>query len=98
MTLPVSLTPAAQADYDTSHEWYENRKSGAGRAFGDAVQKVFDRIAANPLLHAQVFGDVRRAVVPKYPFVILYIPEVTHIAVISVFHTSRDPSEWQSRV
>lgn len=69
MTLPIALTPAAQADFDTDHDWYENRKSGSGRAFRDAVEKTLDRIAANPLLHARVYGEVRRAsdVDPQHP-------------------------------
>ena len=57
-----------------------------------------DRISANPLIHARVFGDVRRAVVHKMPYIVLYVPEPNRVVVISVFHTSRDPSIWQGRV
>ena len=61
------------------------------------VREVLNRIAANPRLHAAIYGDVRKAVVARFPFIVLYRDEGTEVVVISVFHTSRDPSIWQSR-
>lgn len=98
MSLPVVLTPDAQADYDEAYDWYERQSAGLGDTFAAKVQDVLDRIAANPRMHAQVFQDVRKATIKKWPYIILYIPEVTRVTVISVFHTSRDPSIWQGRV
>ena len=65
--------------------------------FADRVQEVFDRIAANPLLHATVLADVRKAVVMRFPYCVYYRTEVARVEVIAVFHTSRDLSIWQSR-
>jgi plasmid stabilization system protein ParE len=41
---------------------------------------------------------VRRALVTKFPYVVLYREDQGEIIVIAVFHTSRNPSVWQSRV
>ena len=60
--------------------------------------EVFARIAANPQLHATVYQDVRKAVVPKFPYVVLYTEEAGEVVVIAVFHTARDPAVWQGRV
>jgi plasmid stabilization system protein ParE len=98
MSLPVVLTPEAQADYDEAYDWYESRQPGQGDIFAAKVQDVLDRIAANPRMHAKVFQEVRKATVTKRPYIVLYIPEATRVTVISVFHTSRDPSVWQGRV
>ena len=58
---------------------------------------VLHQIAANPKLHAAVYGDVRKAVVPQFPYIVLYRDDPGEVVVIAVFHTARDPSVWQSR-
>ncbi len=62
------------------------------------VREVLNRISANPQLHAMVYGDVRKAVVRQFPYVVLYREEAGEVGAIAVFHTARDPAVWQSRV
>jgi plasmid stabilization system protein ParE len=62
------------------------------------VREVFARIAANPQLYATVYQDVRKAVVQKFPYVVLYKEEAGEVVVIAVFHSARDPAIWQGRV
>ena len=52
----------------------------------------------SPRLHAAVYGDVRKAVVTRFPCVVIYREDAGEVVIIAVFHTSRDPSVWQSRV
>ena len=61
------------------------------------IRDVFTRIAANPRLHGTVYHDVRKAVVGRFPYVVLYREDAGEVVVIAVFHTSREPSIWQSR-
>jgi toxin ParE1/3/4 len=56
-----------------------------------------DQIAVDPLRYPKEFEDVREAKVKKYSYCVYYSVEADRIVVISVFHTSRDPSVWQSR-
>jgi plasmid stabilization system protein ParE len=92
------LTPEAQADYDEAYDWYDRKAQGQGDVFAAKVQDVLDRLAANPFMHAKIYKDVRKAVVSKWPYIVLYVPEASEVVVISVFHTSRDPKIWQSRI
>ena len=97
VSLPVILDPEAQAEFDEAYDFYEGRRTGVGERFADAVQMVLDRIAGQPRLHTAVFGDVRKAVVAAFPYCVFYREEPSQVRVLSVFHTSRDPSIWQSR-
>jgi plasmid stabilization system protein ParE len=97
MSLPVILLPEARAEFDEAYDWHESQQPGRGEAFAEQVQQVLDRIAAMPRLHAAVFGDVRKAVVQRFPYCVYYREEASCVRVLSVFHTSRDPSIWQSR-
>lgn len=98
MNLPVVLRDEATAEFDEAFDHYEAEFAGLGVEFAGEVQEVFDRISVTPSLHAIVFADVRKAVVRRFPYCILYRPHAAHVEVIAVFHTKRDPSVWQGRV
>ncbi len=57
-----------------------------------------DRVSTNPQSHAAVYLDVHKAVVARFPYLLIYREEGGELVVISVFHTSRDPAAWRSRV
>jgi toxin ParE1/3/4 len=97
MICRVILRRAAQAEYDAAGDWYEQQRPGLGAAFTDAVQQVFDRIAVHPRMHGVVLRDIRKAVVQGFPYCVYYRERSSAVVVISVFHTSRDPTVWKSR-
>jgi plasmid stabilization system protein ParE len=98
MSLALRLLPEARAEFDAAADWYEQQRAGLGLDFVARVGDVFNRIAANPRLHAKVYQEARKAVVAKFPYVVIYQEEPGEVLVISVFHTSRDPAIWQSRI
>jgi plasmid stabilization system protein ParE len=98
MRLPVRLLPEARAEFDDGADWYEARRAGLGTEFVAEVRAAIKRTSANPLMHATVYKDIRKAVVRRFPYVILYRADPTEILVVAVFHTSRDPHDWMVRV
>jgi toxin ParE1/3/4 len=92
----VGLTPEAQDEYDEAIDWYDAHGQ-KGDEFEAAVEWQFDRLRANPYIHQLVFGNARRAVVAKFPYVIYYRIERRRVEVFSVFNAKRDPGIWQSR-
>jgi plasmid stabilization system protein ParE len=97
MSLPVVFRRAARTEFDEAADWYEQRRAGRGARFTAAVRQVLDRIADQPQLYAEVFQDVREAPVAGYSYGVYYREEAGQLVVLAVFHTSRDPSIWQSR-
>ncbi len=97
MSLPIVLRDEAQAEFDEAFDWYDAQRIGLGPEFVAEVQKVFDRIAANPLIHQTAFADIRKGVVRRFPYCVFYRAHPDRVEVIAVFHTSRDPSIWQGR-
>lgn len=98
MNLPVVLRDEATSEFDAAFDWYDAKQVGLGSEFVAEVEKVFDRIAANPLIHRIVFADVRKGVVRRFPYCVYYRAHPDRVEVIAVFHTSRDPSIWQGRI
>lgn len=90
--------PEARAEFDAAVDWYEERRAGLGARFTLAVDAVLDRIAKNPKIHAVILDDARKAVVRGFPYCVYYREEGENVVVLAVFHTSRDPAEWQRRI
>lgn len=98
MSLPVRFLPEAQAEFDAAVDWYSARGADLAKDFVARIRAVVTRVAANPKMHAVVHADVRKAVVSRFPYIVLYRKEAGELIVVSVFHTSRDPADWQARV
>lgn len=52
----------------------------------------------NPKMPPKIYKEARRAVVRRFPYCIYYIIQSDRIHIVSIFHTSRNPKKWQSRV
>jgi len=98
MSLPLRLLPEARDEFDAAVDWYEQQRPGLGTIFLDRVRDEFARIAVNPQMHATAYHGVRKAVVHKFPYVVLYMEDAGEVVVVSVFHAARDPAIWQGRV
>lgn len=97
MSLPIVFRRAARAEYDDAANWYEQLRRGLGVTFTTVVDKVLARIAIQPEYYPAVWDEVREALVPGFPYCVYYRNEPGRVLVLSVFHTSRDPSIWQGR-
>lgn len=98
MSLPVVLRGEAEAEFDEAFDYYEQQRPGAGVKLASRVQSVLDQIAAFPESHAVVLADIRKAVVSRTPYCVYYRADASRVEVIAVFHSSRNPSNWQRRV
>jgi len=93
----IVLRRVAEKEFDDSIAWYENEREGLGQEFRNGVEEYFQRIADNPEWFPEVRGEVRRAVVRRFPFVIHFLIEKERIVILSIFHTSREPEQLKHR-
>jgi plasmid stabilization system protein ParE len=88
--------PQAEDDALEVREWYESRRPGLGKEFGQAVDALIARIVANPFLFQRAHLETRRAVLSGFPYAIYFRPTDDEIVVLAV-HGRQDPSRWQTR-
>ena len=98
MTKPIVIPPATAQDLDDGYYWYERQKSGLGPRFLSAVNATLQSIQRTPAGYQSVYQNYRKAVVGRFPYVILYREEVDQIFISAVFHTSRSPESLQDRL
>jgi plasmid stabilization system protein ParE len=98
MSLPLIITPEAEQDLAEAKEGYEQKREGMGEQFLLCVEAAFDHICRLPAAATEVYPGVRRVVVRHFPYGVFYRVDSDQIAVLAVYHSSRDPRGWQSRV
>jgi plasmid stabilization system protein ParE len=94
MALPLVFRPGVGRDLAVARMWYERQLRGLGEQFLACVETTFDTIEQFPELSAPVRGDVRRAMVPRFPYAVFYRVEPQRLTVLAVVHTARDPKLW----
>ena len=65
----VVLLGVAEKEFDDSITWYKREREGLGPEFRATVEEYFQRIADNSEWFPKVRGEVRSAVVRRFPFV-----------------------------
>ena len=80
-----------------AHDWYEERVSGLGAEFLLSADACFNSILHNPQMYPQVYKSARKALLRRFPYQILFVEEEEQITILAVFHSKRNPKEWQDR-
>ena len=96
--MKVSLLPLAQLELDEAFVWYEEQAVGLGYGFLDEFDQAVRLIVSFPELAEKVECDVRRRLVNRFPFGIIYGIDDTTIVIIAVSHLKRKPAYWTSRL
>ena len=78
--------------------YYETASSRLGSDFLDDVQRTVDRLCNFPQSGEFIDSHLRRTILHRFPFSIIYALEENEIVVVAVAHHGRKPGYWQSRV
>jgi len=95
--MKVVFLKYAQQELDDAAYFYEMEFRGLGKNFKTEVKKAISRIAEYPEAWPQEYGDVRKCLIHKFPYSILYSVEGEHIVIIAVAHQHRKPDYWIER-
>ena len=94
MTLPLVFRRRFKVDLVAGFDWYEEQRSSLGEYFLSAVHSTLKSVELYPEIFVSVHGEVRRAIVSRFPFAIFYLVEPKRIVVLRLLHTARDPNLW----
>ena len=93
----VIWTSAAELDVADAALWYAKRQRRLAERFLDAVRDAALAAAASPELYAPVHGELRRVLVHRFPYALIFRGSLDELLVVSCYHLHRDPQVWQSR-
>ena len=89
----VVISDAAEEMANDAYGWYEEQQGGVGALFLSELQKVFIKLANDPLLYAKRKNEIRGIVIPKFPYIVMFEVFQKEVRIYSIFHTSRRPNK-----
>lgn len=100
MTYRIIVEPGAKAEIADAAIFYEGRAAGLGDEFLGAVDQALRRIGSNPAQYQMIRlrGQVRRAFVGRFPYILFYVTSGRDVVVRACFHNCRDPKRLQARL
>ena len=96
MNYSVRLRPELVEDSHEGFLWYEAAATGLGHEF---LRSFFVAIAAGvrqPLAYRMVYGDFRRVLLGRFPYVLYFRVERNVVVIFLLVHGARDPA-WIRR-
>lgn len=92
--MKVVFSALAAKELQDTREYYELEFAGLGERFVTEVKLAIERIVQYPTAWSVERGDVRRNILPRFPYKLLYSVEPDHIFVIAIAHQHRKPDYW----
>lgn len=93
----LKIHPFAESELKEAEEWYNIQKEDLGKEFIVEIEKTLTQITHNPKQFVKIRKDVRKAVLKRFPFSIVYSVVDDTIELYSFLHHSRNPKIWQVR-
>ena len=94
---PIELHPEAIAEAQAAVRWYRQRSESAAVRFVEEMDAAVDRVAASPQRGAPFAEGVRRILLHRFPFAVIYQEKADVIEIIAVAHGKRKPGYWRGR-
>ena len=99
----VSLSPEAVLELAEAASWYETRQPGLAIRFLQEIDQAQQAIQSRPLSFARLANTavdlvVRRALLPRFPYALVFLELQTEIRVLAIAHTKRHPDYWLNRI
>ncbi|MFZ2965219.1 MAG: type II toxin-antitoxin system RelE/ParE family toxin [Rhodoglobus sp.] len=100
MTTPVVIRPAAERDIDHAIGWYFENAPEQAERFADDLRATISRIQESPRMFRTVYGDVRRAALQKFPYLVwlVYFEGAGVVHILAVSHQRQDPDSTRRRL
>ncbi len=94
----VFFHQAAKEEFLSARDYYDDLNFGLGKSFITEIEKTINIIKRNPLAYPIIKKNIRKAVIMKFPYSILYIIEKDNIYLLALMHQKRKPLYWKNRI
>lgn len=97
MTRNARFDATAERELTEAIEFYDLESPGLGGVFLDEVERALAQVEAFPEAAGAVRVGIRRHLLHKFPYALLYSLRADHVRILAVAHTKRRPFYWEDR-
>jgi plasmid stabilization system protein ParE len=94
----VRFLTLAQQELDDAVAWYNEQAAGLGQEFLDELDRVVRRAVAFPMSCPEIEPGMRRCLLARFPYGLIYGVDRKTIVVVAVAHLHRKPRYWLDRI
>ena len=94
----IIFLPEAREEMNEAARYYESQASGLGIDYLSEVERAVASITASPETWPKLEGELRRRLLRRFPFGVLYYVETEKIIIVAVAHLRRRPGYWKNRI
>jgi toxin ParE1/3/4 len=103
MTKSVRVDAEAEEEIAYAIERYEDEREGLGAEFFDELRTAIRALEVpgpecGPVLGLPRELGIRRKLLRRFPYAIVFVESEMHVRVISVMHGHRRPAYWRRRL
>lgn len=102
MSWALEFDPDARGELYAGSDHYEAKAVGLGVEFFEEAAAVVHGVCENPgqwaVIHKVGAVEVRRAMLRRFPFNIVFIVLKDRVRVVAVAHQRRQPGYWMERI
>jgi plasmid stabilization system protein ParE len=88
----------AQRELDDAVAWYNEQAAGSGQEFLDELDRVVRRAVTFPMSCPEIEPGVRRCLLARFPYGLIYGVDRKTIVLVAVAHLHREPRYWVGRI
>jgi len=95
--MKVRFLAEADAEFRESARYYEDKAQGLGIAFITEVYRATAIVASQPSIGSPVDDDLRKFVLRRFSYNLIYSIEGDEVVITAVAHHKRRPFYWSRR-
>lgn len=96
--MKVRFLAVAQNELDDAVDWYNDQAAGLGREFLDEADRAVRRTVSFPMSCPEIELGIRRCLLARFPYGLIYGINQNTIIVLAVAHLHREPRYWMDRM
>ncbi len=97
MISTVIFHETAELELIEAAEYYESIRKGLGMAFISEIERAIKQIRQHPDFAPVISKKIRRIVLPRFPYNILFSIKENSIQILAIAHQKRRPFYWHGR-
>lgn len=90
----VDITELAEAELESAVTWYKAQTPGMEQAFLNEFRAAVGRICSQPLLYQEIETGIRRGLMNRFPYSVVYEYDTYTLRILAVAHQHRYPQYW----
>ena len=95
--MKVSYHPKAADEYDEAIDYYEDCQTGLGKQLTQEIDASIKLVLAFPTAWTLLEGEIRRILIRRFPYGLLYISRDDEIYILAVMNLNCNPNYWKTR-